>query len=171
MTDPVVTGQPPGTPDASGRAPRIRFCSRCGRFRARRSGDLDGLRPERVCPECGMGVILTCPAGAMRSEGGAFLIATGDLRVSAVSEAAERILGREGDLLGRTLPSLLSSGPGDAALRRQVPAAAWGRGEPVAVPVTALGGRASGRDLEAHIAGCGPPRAALIVLEPALRPS
>ncbi len=79
----------------------IRFCSRCG--------DLEELSPRRVCASCGMGVLLAAERGGEPpSPGSAFLICTPDMRVSAVSEAAEMFLGREAEVLGEPLMTLVN---------------------------------------------------------------
>ena len=78
----------------------IRFCSRCG--------DSEGLTPRRVCASCGMGVLLSAERGdEPPPPGSAFLVCTEDMRVSAVSEAAEMFLGREAKLLGLPLMELV----------------------------------------------------------------
>ena len=82
---------------------RIRFCSRCGVVREEREVGFSPPDVERVCAECGMGVMLVCGRDALPTERMAFLIVTDDLRISAVSEAAERIFGSERELVGSML--------------------------------------------------------------------
>lgn len=79
-----------------------RFCSRCG--------EPEPLSPRRVCPACGMGVLLSAGRGEEPPvPGAAFVVCTEGLRVSAVSEAAEIFLGPEEDVLGRPLVELVSN--------------------------------------------------------------
>ncbi len=86
-----------------------------------------------------------------------------------VSEAAERFVGPEEDLLGSPLESALSSPLGDEALGRAVRRAATIGRELVSMPVrVATPDERRFRTLVGRIANCGPPRAALVLLQPAL---
>lgn len=79
-----------------------RFCSRCG--------EAQPLSPRRVCPVCGEGVLLSVRRGAEPpARGAAFVVCTEARQVSAVSEAAERHVGPEEEILGRPLIELVSS--------------------------------------------------------------
>ncbi|MBA2505821.1 MAG: hypothetical protein H0V29_07740 [Thermoleophilaceae bacterium] len=145
-------------------AERVRFCTRCGTMHPALD---DG---KRVCGDCGMGVLLTAQAGAIADPGDPFLVVSEELRVVAVSQSAEQMFGNEASLLSHPLLSALSSSEGDDALARAVRRAAMGSRDVVTLPVRAAS--AVARDagpLEARIAACGPPRAALVVIELALR--
>jgi hypothetical protein len=144
-------------------ADRVRFCSRCGTLS---EFDDNG----RVCGTCGMGMLLTAPAGAIEGPDDPFLVVSDELKVVAVSSAAEKLFGAEATLLSSSLLSTLSGSDGDDALARAVRRAALGAREVVTVPVKGASAQArrAGR-LEARIAPCGPPRAALVVIELALR--
>jgi PAS domain-containing protein len=150
-------------PEAPAHGERVRFCSRCGALPEDAEAELP--RFQRVCGDCGMGVYLSAPAGARRALAVAFLVVTEDLRVSAVSEAAERIFGAEAGIAGTPLTALLAGLEGDEPLRRAVRRAALGAQEIVELPVTAA--PAAARRSLAVIAPCGPPRAALVGIEPA----
>jgi hypothetical protein len=121
---------------------------------------------DRVCGKCGMGVMLTTPRKALPGPGAAFVVVTREGRISAVSEAAESLAGEEAGLLGMPIGSALASDEGDELLARQVARAA-GAGREVAqaqlTPVLQAGEKPT--RLTARIANCGPPRAALVVLE------
>jgi hypothetical protein len=134
----------------------VSFCGRCGELSAK------GFR---VCGRCGQGLMLTCEGGAEPPiPGTPFLVVGADLVVGAVSKAAETPLGsKEGKLVGADLGDLLTSPLGDEVLLRHVEQAAGRPRAPVAVPV-----RAPGADglLAARVGTCGPPRGALLVLEP-----
>jgi hypothetical protein len=121
---------------------------------------------DRVCTRCGMGVMLTAPRKALPGPGAAFVVVTREGRISAVSEGAESLVGEERGLLGMPIASALASTDGDELLARQVARAA-GAGREVAqatvTPVLQAGEKPTG--LSARIASCGPPRAALLVLE------
>jgi hypothetical protein len=143
----------------------IRFCSRCGH-----PADEPPPRPRqraRVCDRCGMGMLLTCARDALPGDNAAFLIATFDLTISAVSEAGEKIFGPEQSLVGVHVLDLLSSPLGDDHLARHVGQAAQRACDPVIMPVRMSAKQARGvGTLAARIATCGPPRAALVTVEP-----
>jgi len=150
---------------------RVHFCSRCGTLAthpphaAREPG---GRAPrERVCRDCGMGVLLTCAREALDWSNAAFLIVTVDLRVSAVSVSAESLFGRERDLVGSTLLAAVRSPVGEEELAAQVARAAAGGREIARIPLTAATrGPDDMRPFTARIASCSPPRGALVAIEP-----
>jgi hypothetical protein len=114
-----------------------------------------------------MGMLLSSSRDALPGTAAAFLVVTFDLRVSAVSEAGEKIFGREQSLVGKPLLDLLSSPLGNDQLVRHAGQAAQRASDPVVMPVRLASGRASRvGTMAARIATCGPPRAALITVEP-----
>ena len=114
-----------------------------------------------------MGMVLTCPRDALPGGAAAFLILTYELEVSAVSEAGEKIFGREQGLIGEQLLDLLTSPMGDDQLVRHASAAALRPCDPVVLPVRLVPRRTRGiGTMAARIATCGPPRAALLTVEP-----
>ena len=153
--------------EAQGDRPKpIRFCSRCGH-----PSDEPPHRPNlrgRVCDSCGMGMMLTCSRDALPGDAAAFLIATFDLTISAVSEAGEKIFGSEQSLVGLHVLDLIRSPMGDDQLARHVGQAAQRACDPVVMPVRLHSAKQSGSvgTLAARIATCGPPRAALVTVEP-----
>ncbi len=148
------------------RVERTRFCTRCAATAAEPEAQGVPFGFDRVCGRCGMGVILTAPRKALPGPGGAFVVVTREGRISAVSEAAESLIGEEPGLIGMPIGSALTSEEGDDRLARQVARAA-GAGREVAeatvTPVLQAGENPT--RLSARIASCGPPRAALLVLE------
>jgi hypothetical protein len=114
-----------------------------------------------------MGVVLACRHDSAPRAGGAFLICTYDLTISAVSAAAEDIFGRQGELVGAELFSLVACPLGQDQLGRYAQLAALRPADPVVLPLRPLADE-SGRigTLSARIATCGPPRAALVAVEP-----
>jgi hypothetical protein len=154
-------------PIGEGRPKPIRFCSRCGHP----AEDPPG-RPElkkRVCDRCGMGMVLSCPRDALPGEAAAFLILDYELRVSAVSEAGERFFGKEKALIGAGLLDLLTSPLGDDQLVRKASVAAQRPCDAMVMPVRLLqpsGAAGSVGTMAARIATCGPPRGALLTVEP-----
>lgn len=144
--------------------PSISFCGHCGTRPATPGPDAGS----RVCGACGLGLILESGADLAPEAGDAFLVLDRALAVCAVSEAAERLLAtREPDAVNRHISSLLM--PADAeehggeGLSQAVAWAARGGGATrttVVRPANTFGIR-----LNARIGACGPPQAALLVLE------
>jgi hypothetical protein len=152
-------------PTGGGRPQPIRFCSRCGHP----AEDPPG-RPElrkRVCSRCEEGLILTCPREALPGAAAAFLIVDYELNITAVSEAAEGYFGKEKALIGTGLLELATSPLGDDQLARKVAVAAQRPCDPVVMPLRLLSPeRAEVGTMAARVATCGPPRAALVTVEP-----
>jgi hypothetical protein len=116
-----------------------------------------------------MGMVLSCPRDALPGEAAAFLILDYELRVSAVSEAGERYFGKEKTLIGAGLLDLLTSPLGDDQLVRKAGVAAQRPCDATVMPVRLLqptGAAGSVGTMAARIATCGPPRAALLTVEP-----
>jgi PAS domain-containing protein len=135
----------------------MRFCSRCGVI------SNDAVR--RVCDACEAGVLLTCRSDALPGE--AFVICTYELTVTAVSEAAELIFGPEDGLLGAHLLDLATCPLGDDQLARHTALAAQRAREPVELPMRLRSDRGEALGmLAARVTTCGPPRAALVTVEP-----
>jgi PAS fold len=128
----------------------IRFCTHCGA--------VTDDAPQRVCPSCHWGVILTCARDAAPRAGAPFLIVTSDLRVSAASATTEPLFGDPDAVVGTSLMDLVR---GDVALARQVARAAMGSRHQVTTWVRT---DEHGRPRKTRIAACGAPPAALIVL-------
>src|SRR5581483_2186473 len=81
-------------------APDILFCSHCGE----RHGETDS----RVCPSCGLGLLLGAESKAAPRVGDAFLIVDRSLSVQALSATAEHKLGvRETQAINRHITELL----------------------------------------------------------------
>ncbi len=146
---------------------RKRFCSRCGEPAVEPPAGEPPLIEQRVCAACGMGVLLRCSADALPGTGTAFVIVTQALEIGAVSEGAETIFGPEEKLLRSRLPDLLTSPIGDRKLARTISRAAIRVHEAVTVPARLIGERADAiGTMACRISTCGPPRAALVAVEP-----
>ena len=155
------------SPPAAERPHAIRFCSRCGAPPVEPTMRPNRITPERVCRACGMGLLLTCSSDAVPAPAAAFLIVTFELRVSAVSEAGEKLFGAEREVLGAPLLDVVTSPVGDDVLVGSVSGAAQYARHPVVLPVRLVPGDASTSGTRsARIATCGPPRAALLAIEP-----
>jgi hypothetical protein len=114
-----------------------------------------------------MGMILSCSKEALPGTAAAFLILDYELRVSAVSEAGERYFGKEKGLIGSSLLDLVTSPLGDDQLIRKATVAAQRPCDPVVMPLRLLQPTSdSTGTMAARIATCGPPRAALLTVEP-----
>jgi hypothetical protein len=137
------------TQKRAARPDAVRFCTHCGA--------LSRDTPERVCGVCGLGVVLSCAPGLLTRPGTAFLVVKSDLRVSAASVGVEPLLGDPEALIGEPLLELLSGDPG---LPRWIARAAMGSQRVVSVAL-----RRGARRVNARIAACGDPPAALLILE------
>lgn len=121
-----------------------------------------------MCGECGLGLILEAPQDIAPHAGDAFLVLDRALSVCAVSRGAERLLATsEPDAVNRHMTHLLM--PADAEEEggeTLAVAVAWAaRGDGGTRTTTVRPANTFGIRLTARIASCGPPRAALVVLE------
>jgi PAS domain-containing protein len=138
---------------------RMRFCTNCGTRFDPEPPDLKHPHRERVCPVCGLGVLLSTGQDMLARDGEAFLVVTSDLTVSAASDAATELFGLESaGMVGRPLLSLLDSPLRGSELARRVARAAAGVGD-----VSLLRVQVGGRVHEVRVGRCGDPRAALVV--------
>ncbi len=142
-------------------SPSVSFCSHCG---ARPKTTTD----TRVCGSCGLGLLLLAGADVAPSQGGAFVVLDSSLAVCAVSAEAERLLGTsEHGAVNRHVTELIvpadaeAQGPQNLAV-----AVTWAaRGDASERRVTVRPTHVFGVRLNARIAGCGPPQAALLVFD------
>jgi hypothetical protein len=137
--------------------PATRFCSRC----AAPAAELG----RRVCGQCEEGVLLGCREDAFPSE--AFLICTYDLELTAVSTGGEPVFGAQEQLVGAQLLDVVTCPLGDEQVARYAALAAQSPSEPIDLPlrVRAGDGEKLGM-LAARVTTCGPPRAALLSVQP-----
>jgi hypothetical protein len=153
---------------AAGHPPaKKRFCARCGEPAI----DPPAAEPppfeQRICGACGMGVLLRCSPAALPGTGTMFMVVTRSLEIGALSESAETIFGREEKLLGRNVLDLLSCPIGERKFARAVSQAALRVHEPLMMPARLNDERADAiGTMACRISTCGPPRAALVALEP-----
>ena len=114
-----------------------------------------------------MGMLLGCGRDALPGEAAAFPIVTSSSRSARSATRARRCFGKEDDLLGTHLLDVLTSPLGDDELARHVSQAAQRSCDPLVMPVRLLAERARKvGTMAARIATCGPPRAALVTVEP-----
>lgn len=162
-TDFEPTATAPDDPPA-----KKRFCSRCGEPAVDPPADSEPpVLEQRVCGICGMGILLRCNPDSLPGAGSAFLITNHALEVAAVSEAAEAIFAPEEQLIGTGLMDLLTSTIGDRKLAKTVSRAALRIHDAVTVPARLSGPKADEiGTMACRISTCGPPRAALVAVEP-----
>jgi len=140
---------------------RIRFCTNCGTLFDPEPPDSKHPHRERVCPVCGLGVLLSTGREMLSEDGQAFLVVTGDLAVSAASETATLMFGLDSlQIVGRPLLSLLDTPLRASELARRVARAAGGAGD-----VSLLRVEVAGRQYEVRVGRCGDPRGALVVFQ------
>lgn len=141
----------------------------CGHCAAPSPNEAPPSPSTRVCRTCGLGLLLESRTDLVPTERDAFLVVDAALLVQAVSRRAEQLLSLTEDLaINRPVAELLvpadaeARGPGsfagaiaDAVSKGDEPFHAFVR------PWNTFGVR-----MRARIAPCGPPRAALLVLDP-----
>ena len=155
-------------PRAHGRVEQVeltRFCTHCGALFDAASASPERPLRGRVCSSCGLGMVLRCSRELLSLPGGAFLVVTSDLLVSAASEPAEQLLDSGQGLYGRPLLSVLTSPAGVAELARRVVRAATGERSVTTIPVTPAAKKLANVSLHARIGNCSSPPAALVVVD------
>jgi hypothetical protein len=154
--------QPASAPGKA--APKKTFCGHCGR-----EPDPDTVRDEatRVCPRCGMGVLLTAPADAAPAPNDPFVVVDGSLTVCAVSRQAEKLLDvSETEAVNRHITEFLVPGESETPSSQNLAALlSWAaRGEVPPRDVVVRPANTFGVRYWARIGPCGPPTAALLIL-------
>jgi hypothetical protein len=143
-------------------APTVSFCSHCG------ARPMSETSASRVCERCALGLMLQSGADVAPSEGDAFLVLDSSLSVCAVSGAAERLLAaRETEAVNRHITELLVPADAEAQGPANLAAAVtWAaRGDTAVRKVVVRPANTFGVRITARIAGCGPPKAALVVFD------
>ncbi len=145
------------------------FCGHCGAP----SPSQDAPPPHaRVCGSCSLGLLLETREDALPAPDESFLVVDASLLVQAMSVSAERLLGvTEDEAVNKPVSQLLvpadAEAQGTSAFAGGV-AKAMGSDEPTHTfvrPWNTFGVR-----MRTRIAACGPPRAALVVLDAAPPP-
>ncbi len=154
---------------ASHAGPWAWFCGHCA---APAPGDEPPAPSARVCTACGLGLLLETRADTVPAERDAFVVIDNALLVQAVSRHAQSLLAvTEEDAVNRPISELLMTADAEGAgnrLAEAIAQAADGASDPVSAfvrPWNTFGVR-----IRARIAPCGPPRAALLVLQSPQRP-
>jgi PAS domain S-box-containing protein len=147
----------------------------CGHCAAPSPGGSAPAPTARVCSSCGLGLLLEAREDAVPHAGDAFLVVDSRLLVQAMSRAAQTLLGMsEEEAVDKPVAELLV--PADAesqattGFAAAITEAADGRdpeiGRTHVRPWNTFGVR-----IRARIVTCGPPRAALIVLDGSREPT
>lgn len=147
----------------------------CGHCAAPSPGGAAPPPTARVCASCGLGLLLEAREDSVPNAGDAFLVVDSHLLVQAMSRQAQRLLGlSEEKAIDKPVAELLvpadAEAQGRTAFGSVVAEAAGGAdGDPRRAfvrPWNTFGVR-----MRARISTCGPPRAALVVLENGRGPS
>jgi PAS domain-containing protein len=154
-----VVGPPP--------EPHTWFCTCCGCNAAEEEPDPF----ERVCPKCGVGLLLETVSAMAPASTDAFLVVDNGFEVAAISQRAEELLGvHERSVVRRPVAALLVPAEqeprGACALLAAVADTTSGTAgvRPSHLQLRTI--QHGGVQLHARIGRCGPPIGALIVLEP-----
>jgi PAS domain-containing protein len=150
------------------------FCGHCA------APSPNGAAPPptaRVCTSCGLGLLLEAREDVVPSSKDAFLVVDSSLLVQAMSREAQSLLGvTEEAAIDKPVAELLVPADTEAQGRTGFAASIATAAEGIDIEPTRSFVRpwnTFGVRLRARIATCGPPRAALVVLEngrpPALR--
>jgi PAS domain-containing protein len=142
--------------------PQQIFCGHCGR-----RPEEESASASRVCPRCGMGLLLQAPTDVVPKTNDPFLVVDGSLNVCAVSRLAEKMLGiSETEAVNRHIGELLVPGDSEAPASENLgPVLQWAaRGDAPAQSIVVRPANTFGVRYWARIGPCGPPQAALLVL-------
>jgi PAS domain-containing protein len=142
---------------------RVTFCSHCG-------NPPDSLETSRsrICDRCQLGLLLEARAELAPAPGDAFVVIDEELRVCALSDGAERLLGiGEPLVIHRSIDELLTAADGDERERgeplRTLRAAAR-RPDRSVSEATLVGLGGLGGPFKARIGACIAPPAVLVLL-------
>lgn len=139
----------------------VSFCGHCGEAPEARS-------EARVCGHCGLGLVLSAGADIAPGPDTSFLIVDSTLSVCALSARAEELLGcEETEAVNQHIADFLvpadANAPSAANLMSLLVEAAGSPGAPKTAVVRPR--HEFGVRFRARIGACGPPHAALIVLD------
>lgn len=139
------------------------FCGRCGRSPAAS----EAARPTRVCPRCGMGLLLTATTDVAPTREDPFLVIDGALTIRAVSQRAEDLLGlSEAEAVNEHVLNYLMPAEAEVAGPENLVAllARAASGDTATHDVVIRPRDEYGVRFWARVGACGPPAAALLVL-------
>ena len=141
----------------------------CGYCAAPAPGNMPPPPSGRVCSSCGLGMMLETRADAIPTDRDAFVVVDSRLLIQALSRDAQRLLAvTEEDAIDTRVSELLMPADAETANRTGFAAAIADAAQGLEAEVTRTFVRpwnTFGVRMRAKIAMCGPPRAALIVLD------
>jgi hypothetical protein len=109
--------------------------------------------------------LLGCREDAFPSE--AFVICTYELVLTAISTGGEAVFGAQDQLVGAHLLDVVTCPLGDEQVARYAALAAQSPSEPIDLPLRVRSGDGEKLGmLAARVTTCGPPRAALLSVQP-----
>jgi hypothetical protein len=140
----------------------------CGHCAAPAPGHTPPAPTARVCGSCGLGLLLETRSDSLPGDRDAFLVIDHALLVQAMSRRAQVLLSVcEEEAVNRPVAELLvpadAEAQGPAGFAAAIAHASQGMDEPASAfvrPWNTFGVR-----IRARIAPCGPPRAALVILQ------
>jgi hypothetical protein len=144
--------------------PTVSFCSHC----AARPDPAATASASRVCPSCGLGLLLQASEDAAPEVGAAFLVLDGSLAVCGMSRAAEKLLfAKETQAVHRPVTDLIAPADAEAQPRGSLAAAVAfaAQGDASTRRVVVRPADTFGVRLAARIVSCGPPRGALLIFD------
>jgi hypothetical protein len=139
----------------------------CGHCAAPPPGGEPPIPTARVCSSCGLGLLLEARADVIPGSKDPFLVVDSALRVQAVSRRAEVLLGVD-EAIAVNTPVMNLLVPADAEAQGPTRfAAAIANGVALEEPIDSFvrPWNTFGVRMRVRIAPCGPPRAALLVLD------
>lgn len=166
MTPPPEPARPLRAVPKTDRPQPLRvFCGHCGRSPAEPSST--ELVTSRVCPKCGMGLLLQAAAEVAPAPKDPFIVVDSSLTVCAVSRQAEDLLGvPETEAVNRHIAEFLAAGDAEAPDGDNLAATiSWAaRGDAPLKNMVVRPTNTFGVRYWARVGSCGPPTAALLVL-------
>jgi hypothetical protein len=139
------------------------FCGNCGTVAAETPAPV-----ARVCDDCELGLLVEARADLLPQSGEPFLIVDGSLAVCALSAEAQQFLAvDEQDAVNRPVTELLTPADAEAATAETFASTImWAAGGDEELHrLTVRPANVFGVRMPMRVGLCGPPRAALLVLE------
>ncbi len=136
------------------------FCGHCGR-------SPEAERPAtRVCPKCGLGLLLEAPADVAPAAGDPFIVVDSGLAVCAVSREAEKLLSAsETEAVNRPVTDFFAGAESESGAEGLIPAlSAAARGDKPVRQLVIRPANTFGVRYWARVGLCGPPPAVLLVI-------
>jgi hypothetical protein len=149
-------------------SPIVEWAWFCGHCAAPAPGRTPPAPTARVCSSCGLGLLLETRSDTLPTDRDAFLVVDSALLVQAMSRRAQVLLSVcEEEAVNRPVAELLvpadAEAQGHTGFAAAIAHTSQGTDEPASAYVRPW--NTFGVRLRARIAPCGPPRAALVILQ------